>query len=699
MNSLKKLWLLLFVSCGCLIFPAGMAGAAEDAGDGGLPAWTVMFYMCGSDLESRYGYATGNLAEIVSVHDLVTLYEKQADKSGTDDAGVSREVNVVLQTGGCKKWHNGGNKIITTDTEIRTDVLQRWYYDPYEDPSSAEIRLQQELPLESMSDPETLSGFIEWSAREYPAEKYMLVLWDHGGGSRTGIFVDELFDGDIMYLYELGQALEDGGVTMEAVLFDACLMANLETACMIDDYAHWMIASEEVVTGQGTAISEWLKELCTRPDMDGSRLGRIICDTAQEKCAFLGDEQGAQLLTWSVIDLSRIQWVAASMEEVFQAATLIYKEDPEKVSQYMKQRNLAEKYGSYEDKMTDLYDVVVQAPVLDENSARMRNEILDKLEDAVVYCVRGSGRAMSRGLSYCFAAEMTDEELDIYARNCPSPHYLALLDAITPWSAPDSLYDEIERLPDINDLDVYDIVVERRLGEDGVPGIAVVGDDINVNGINCAFYRLDEETGNRIFLGYVSTDEGMSADGQTQRVIADPFRWPCVGEEFCSIGLIENIYGESLYEIPVQIDSDIWRFRCGYAPGKGYEIYGVWEGYNSSTNMFNRNVLSLSSMSGQRYRLLYPTLDAGSGLQGGGFEYSAEQTMARTLPVETRILPPGTYYIQYVVEDIFMRRIPMERAEVRWDGEKVTLAEGTSWEGTETLRWSIQDSDFQNRWQ
>ena len=34
------------------------SGTAEEA------EWIVMLYMCGSDLESRYGYATGNLEEI-----------------------------------------------------------------------------------------------------------------------------------------------------------------------------------------------------------------------------------------------------------------------------------------------------------------------------------------------------------------------------------------------------------------------------------------------------------------------------------------------------------------------------------------------------------------------------------------------------------------------------------------------------------
>jgi hypothetical protein len=40
-----------------------------------------------------------------------------------------------------------------------------------------------------------------------------------------------------------------------------------------------------------------------------------------------------------------------------------------------------------------------------------------------------------------------------------------------------------------------------------------------------------------------------------------------------------------------------------------------------------------------------------------------------------------------MVEDMFMRQIPMDWVEVYWDGENLTLAEGESWEGTEELHW------------
>ena len=43
---------------------------------------------------------------------------------------------------------------------------------------------------EWMSDPQTLKDFIDYSVDNFPAEKYDLILWDHGGGPTGGFAVD-----------------------------------------------------------------------------------------------------------------------------------------------------------------------------------------------------------------------------------------------------------------------------------------------------------------------------------------------------------------------------------------------------------------------------------------------------------------------------------------------------------------------------
>ena len=210
----KRLPHLLALVCLALLAcaPAAIAETAEED----MTEWTVMFYMCGSDLESKYSYATGNLEEIAScsyphsrISDIMKDYADLMDRTRIPYPG---SVNVLIETGGCKQWHARH-----LGMDISTNALQRWHFDGYKNNDAPDgFSLEQSLPLQSMANPETLTDFVRWSAENYPAKKYALVLWDHGGGSKTGIFIDELFDGEMMHLDELGDALRNTGVHLEA---------------------------------------------------------------------------------------------------------------------------------------------------------------------------------------------------------------------------------------------------------------------------------------------------------------------------------------------------------------------------------------------------------------------------------------------------------------------------------------------------
>lgn len=64
----------------------------------------------------------------------------------------------------------------------------------------------------------------------------------------------------------------------------------------------------------------------------------------------------------------------------------------------------------------------------------------------------------------------------------------------------------------------------------------------------------------------------------------------------------------------------------------------------------------------------------------------------RSMNLKEIILPPGTYYIQFAVYDLFMRPMRMQMVEMKWDGEHVQI-QGEPWEGTETLDVSAYYSD------
>ena len=344
---MKKKWLPVLLLALLLLLGVAPAAAEETAEQ--ESEWTVMFYMCGSDLESKYHYATESLKEIAScvyphsrIGDMMKEYKELAERVNVPSTG---SVNVRSETGGGKQWHAQ-----ELGMEISNAELQRWRYNGYlNGDQPLGFALEQTLPLQSMAEPETLSDFVRWASANYPAKKYALVLWDHGGGSKTGIFIDELFGGDMMHLDELGEALRAGGVQLEAVLFDACLMAGVETASAIADSASWMIASEEVVAGKGSAVNDWLQQLYISPELGGEWLGRWVCDMSQIRYADQGDEEAQQLLTWSVIDLSQIPQLVEKVDFGFESIGKVYARYPKLMSQFAKYLMDIAKFGTYEN--------------------------------------------------------------------------------------------------------------------------------------------------------------------------------------------------------------------------------------------------------------------------------------------------------------------------------------------------------------
>ena len=233
---------LSLVTVGCLDWeediPPEEQGNASDT-------YTLMLYMCASDLESECGFATEDLNEIMYGY-------------------TAGNLNVIVQTGGTAEWQN---------TVVADDRCQR--YRVTED--GLEL-VDDSLGMQNMADSATLTDFIQYCSSNYAADHYGLVLWDHGGGVVGGYGYDENFGGDSMSLTEMSRALGDASVHLDMLGFDACLMANFETCLMAAPYADYLIASEEPEPGCGWYYTDWIGKLSENCGIPPKRYGRQIID-------------------------------------------------------------------------------------------------------------------------------------------------------------------------------------------------------------------------------------------------------------------------------------------------------------------------------------------------------------------------------------------------------------------------------------
>ena len=239
---------------------------------GGADTATIMVYMCGTDLESRSGMGTADLQEMLA-------------------AGLGDSVNLLVYTGGCKSWRNN---------LVSSSVNQIWQV---KDGTLA--CLEEDLGSAAMTGPDNLAGYIRWCAQNYPASRYELILWDHGGGSVSGYGYDEKFaSAGSMDLAGIDAALEKAGVKFDFIGFDACLMATVETALALARHGDYLIASEETEPGVGWYYTNWLTALGENPSMPTVEIGKNIVDSFVDECA---QKCRGQLTTLSVVDLAELE--------------------------------------------------------------------------------------------------------------------------------------------------------------------------------------------------------------------------------------------------------------------------------------------------------------------------------------------------------------------------------------------------------
>lgn len=239
---------------------------------GGKDTVTIMIYMCGTDLESRSSMATSDLQEMAA-------------------ATIGKNVNVLVYTGGCTGWRNNiVSKDVNQIYQVRDGNL---------------VRLVEDAGNAAMTEPDNLTSFIQWCAKNYPANRNELIFWDHGGGSLSGYGYDEKYPrSGSMRLDGIDKALKNANMTFDFIGFDACLMATMETALTLSPYADYLLASEETEPGVGWYYTNWLTELSKDTAKPTIEVGKQIIDDFVDVCA---QTCKGQQTTLSIIDLAELE--------------------------------------------------------------------------------------------------------------------------------------------------------------------------------------------------------------------------------------------------------------------------------------------------------------------------------------------------------------------------------------------------------
>ena len=655
--------------------------------------WNVLLYLCGSDLESGDGIATKNLNGIAS-------------------ALPQEGVNFLIETGGAKEWNPNGE----LGFEIANDRLQRWTY------GKDGFVLVDEAEEAPMSDGRTLTDFIRWAGENYSAKKNMLILWDHGGGSCSGLIYDENYDFTCMPLYTLEDALRESETHLDLVLTDTCLMASLEMCQALAPYADYLAASEEILAGDGTDYKSWVQYLYDRPDCSPVQLGKRICDSSQQYYAGKEDPRESWSFTMSLIDLSKTDAVAEAFNRfMHEAAGLV--EDPGAFYEYAYQTHYAENYSL--ETMFDLFDLSQRAETAGIPK-EVTHALQDAVEDAVLYNLRSDNHMHSHGLSIYYPMNNNGYDLDHFARTCKNPEHLAFLDSISiDWAAPEWVYEVTDRHPEL-DRGSYLCVPEAEYTEDGSEAYMTLksGEDAAVF-LSYALYYCDEDSNVTYSLGESGNliPELDEETGKYRFRLGFDGTWPTLDGKPLCMSIVEETESYILYNVPICLQDDTFQMRVmvNYekygidstwgdeaeedtedgteseaesgqdgesvqdeepaveeepAPDEEddryYELLGVWDGFDAHTGLPGRNVMPLSNLEGMSvglYDVIYSSILNKEADQ----IVTAETTLTKDSVIDEEKLPAGSYLVRFVARDVFNNTHYTDFVPVSWDGETVSF--------------------------
>lgn len=345
---MKNKLLIIVLSVVLTIF----SGCKTESTDAAEDDYTLLIYMCGSSLESKNGAASDDISELLS-------------------ADIPHNVNVVLETGGSVSWKKHG---------ISAEKLQRYRI------SDNKPELLEEIKLSSMGNSSTLREFIDWGAENFPAKKTALIIWDHGGGFLKGICKDEIFGGDWLTVDEFDDALKSCSFSrgFDFIGFDACFMANYETALVAAKYTDCLIAPEDEEPAGGWNYTEIANSLGS-----GDEINAILSGFSKGN--------GKEKFTLSVINLTQLDKVKSVLKNCINKGKTAFE----------KAINSAYRIG-------DFYDMGEIARQLDLSA---------DFSDCVTVVASGDLRDLS-GLSFCFPDK---SDFADYLEKCPDDEYALFL--------------------------------------------------------------------------------------------------------------------------------------------------------------------------------------------------------------------------------------------------------------------------------
>ena len=331
--------LLIIIS----VFPTNLIVGYAESDEDSLPEWGFYVYMAGDN----------------------TLYEEVTD-----------DLNEMKMIGS-----NENLEIVAlTDQLLRNDshayhVIKHGV----EETALSEINSTWENEID-MGEGDTLRDFMVWATTEYPAQRKILVIWNHGSGWKkvaedqgSHLTVPEIRNS----IEEYREMTDDPPLTL--IGFDACLMGMFEIAYELKDQAEMIHGSEAYEPLEGWTYNHLLYKLDGQ--MTNSDLAHHVVNDYIESYRN-GSVYTSYSVTAAVVDTKKLENIWDNLENFSIQLSSVLPVYQDEVSY---SRDETQRYDQNPD-YRDLYDLTIhienRIPVSD--TRKYAEELQNSINDAVM---------------------------------------------------------------------------------------------------------------------------------------------------------------------------------------------------------------------------------------------------------------------------------------------------------------------------
>lgn len=335
--------------------------------------WTILVYMNGSN----------NLE--YNALDNMNAMEAAPDGNGvTTVVQMSRSKNYATADG---DW-SGARRYLVQHDENRQAITSP---------------IVQDLGATDMGQVSTLHNFLLWGQQQYPAEHYLVVVWNHGSGALPLVKSSDISTRAVSFDDDFGSYIRtadmDDALTVsppvDVIAYDTCQTQMLEIAYQTRNASSYIVAAEDVTPANGMPYEQIFSELVATPTYSPRDLAVMIAQRTQDSY----DSTTVPYMTQSVVDTSQLAGLTTAVDAFAGALINVAGKYPEQLSAAREATTLLHDTSYYAYRDLSDYAAQVKARVPDSTVQAAADGVITAVGNAVIAEYHYSENPRAHGIS------------------------------------------------------------------------------------------------------------------------------------------------------------------------------------------------------------------------------------------------------------------------------------------------------------